>query len=286
MPNFPLVDTHVHFIDTSRHRYAELERTAPPSLLKNYLLEDFDRLRGGVDVESMLFLEVAVADEDQVREVAFGDDLARSDSRIKGMVAAALVEKGAGVEQQLDEIAKHDLVRGIRRLIQNQPDPEFCTQPDFIEGVRRVAQYGWHFEICVYHHQLGAALELARRCPDVTLLLDHIGKPGIAHDLVEPWWSQIKSLARMPNVHCKVSGVITEADHERWTESHIKPYLDRVFDVFGIDRVMFGSDWPVSELTHRYRDWVEILDRFTIAFTDEERRKFFRENANTFYRLG
>ena len=92
-------------------------------------------------------------------------------------------------------------------------------------------------------------------------------------------------MAALPHVHCKVSGVITEDDHERWTEAHIRPYLDRIFDVFGIERVMFGSDWPVSELTHRYADWVGILDRLTSCCSDEERRRFFRENAIAFYRL-
>jgi L-fuconolactonase len=178
-----------------------------------------------------------------------------------------------------------DLLRGIRRLIQNKPDPDFCTRPGFVEGVRRLARYGLHFEICVYHHQLGAAIKLARQCPDVPIILDHIGKPGIRHDLIEPWWSQVRALAELPHVHCKVSGVITEDNHDRWTENHIKPYVDRIFDTFGIERVMFGSDWPVSELTHRYFDWVAILDRFTSACSNEERHKFFRQNAIRFYRL-
>ncbi len=151
--------------------------------------------------------------------------------------------------------------------------------------MRRLAKYGLHFEICSYHYQLHAATELARRCPDVPILLDHIGKPGIRHDLVEPWWSQVRALAELPHVHCKVSGVITEDDHDRWTEGHIKPYLNRILDAFGFERVMFGSDWPVSELTYRYADWVAILDRLTSACSDDERRKFFRENAIRFYRL-
>jgi L-fuconolactonase len=280
---FPVVDTHVHFIDLDRHSYPEIAQ-APP-IHKTHLPGDFDRLRGGVEVDKIVFLDVAVADEDQVEEAKFAAELAESDPRIQAIVPAAQIELGAEVEDQLEELNQLPLVRGIRRLIQNKPDPDFCARPGFIEGVRRLARHGLHFEICIYHNQLGAALELARQCPDVPLLLDHIGKPCIRHDLVEPWWSQIHAMAALPHVHCKVSGVITEDDHERWTEGHIRPYLDRIFDVFGIERVMFGSDWPVSELTHRYADWVGILDRFTSACSDDERRRFFRQNAIEFYRL-
>jgi L-fuconolactonase len=283
MPAFPRVDTHVHFLDLGRHRDPEV--AAAPQIHKDHLPADFDRLRGDVEVDKIVFLDVAVADEDQLKEARIAFELAAADPRIQALVAAAQVERGAAVEDELAQLAPINLLRGIRRLIQNKSDPDFCIRPSFIEGVQRLARHGLHFEICIYHHQLGAAIKLARQCPDVPLILDHIGKPAIRYDLVEPWWSQIRAMADLANVQCKVSGVITEDDHDRWTEGHIKPYLDRIFDVFGVDRVMFGSDWPVSELTHRYADWVAVLDRFTSAWSDGEKRKFFRDNAIRFYRL-
>jgi len=283
MPSFPIVDTHVHFIDVDRQRYPELE--AAPPIHKTHLPADFDRLRGGVDVDKIVFLDVAVADKDRPKEAAFASELAAGEPRLQAIVAAARIERGAAAEEEFAALADLPLLKGVRRLIQNQPDPAFCSHPGFVEGVRRLARYDLHFEICIYHHQLAAALELARRCPDVPIVLDHIGKPGIRHDLIEPWWSQIRAMAALPHVQCKVSGVITEDDHARWTETHIRPYLARVFDVFGSERVMFGSDWPVSELTHRYAEWVRILDRFTAAFSEDERRRFFRDNAIAFYRL-
>jgi L-fuconolactonase len=284
MPDFPLVDTHVHFIDPARHRYPEIA-THAPGIHKPHLPSDFDRLRGGVEVASIVFVDVAVAEEDQRAEAAFAGELAAGDARIQAITAAAALERGASIEPEIAALAEMPLVRGIRRLIQNQPDPGFCTRPAFLDGVRLLARYGLHFEICIYLHQLGAALELARQVPEVPMLLDHIGKPGIAHDLVEPWWTRIRMIADLPHVHCKVSGVITEDDHEHWNEAHIRPFLARVFDAFGVERLMFGSDWPVSELTHRYADWVGILDRFTAGFSDDERRAFFVDNANAFYRM-
>lgn len=282
MPTFPIVDTHVHLLDLERLSYPEI--AAVPAIHRTHLMADFDRARGAVDVDRIVFVEVAVADDQQVAETAFVADLAQADARIQAIVAAAQVERGAEVEGQLDRLDR-PLLRGIRRLIQNNPDPEFCIRPGFVEGVRFVGRRGLHFEICITHDQLGAALELARQCPDVPLILDHIGKPAIRHNLVEPWWSQVRALADLPHVQCKVSGVLTEDLHDRWTESHVRPYIARIFDVFGTDRVMFGSDWPVSDLTHRYPDWVAILDRFMAGFSDDERRRFFRDNAIDFYRL-
>lgn len=284
MPPFPIIDTHVHLLDPGKLSYPEI--AAVPAIHRTQLMPDLDRARGGVEIDGLVFVEVAVAEDQQVAEADFAAELAAADRRIRAIVAAAPVERGAEVEGQIERMAQSGLLRGIRRLIQNNPDPEFCIRPGFVEGVRCVGRHGLHFEICITHHQLGAALELARLCPEVPMILDHIGKPGIAHNLVEPWWSQIRALADLSHVHCKVSGVITEDLHDHWTESHVRPYIARIFDVFGSDRVMFGSDWPVSELTHRYAEWVAILDRFLAGSSEDERRFFFRDNAIDFYRLG
>jgi L-fuconolactonase len=119
----------------------------------------------------------------------------------------------------------------------------------------------------------------------VTFVLDHIGKPGIKHGLREPWWGQMRALAKLPNVVCKVSGVITEADHAAWTKAQVKPYVAHAIDCFGFDRVMYGSDWTVSELTHAYPAWVEILDEVVAGSSAAEIRKLYRDNAIRIYRL-
>jgi L-fuconolactonase len=128
-------------------------------------------------------------------------------------------------------------------------------------------------------------VKFVRQCPDVPMILDHIAKPGIRHDLVEPWWSQIRALAECENVICKVSGVITEADHANWRPEQIAPYLCRIIDLFGFDRLVWGSDWPVSELSHRFAQWVDLVDKVTAGCSADERAKLFRDNAITFYRL-
>lgn len=281
--DFPIVDAHVHLFDPNRLRYPWL--ASVPKINKPFLPADFDRLRGGVEVEKIVFAEVAVDDSQHLAEAEFVTGLADSDARIQGLVAAAALERGSAIQVDLEKLAELKLVRGVRRLIEVQSDPDFPLRRSFIDGVKLLPRYGFSFDICIKHHQLRNTIKFARQCPEVPMVLDHIAKPGIKFDLIEPWWSQIKELAELSNVSCKISGVVTEADHERWRAEQISPYLCRIIDVFGFDRIMFASDWPVSELTHRYADWVDMVAAVTAGCTEEEHRKLFRDNAIRFYKL-
>lgn len=283
MPEFPIIDSHVHLYDVERLRYGWL-RGVPP-INRTYLLKDFDAARGPVQVDGIVFVEVAVDSGRHLDEATFVQELADADTRLSAMVAHAPVERGAAVEEDIAALRQNPTLRGIRRLIQGEPDPGICLLPGFIEGVKTVGRCGLTFDICVKHWALPYGLELARRCPDVTFVLDHIGKPDIRFGMREPWWSTIRELARLPNVVCKLSGVITEADHTHWTRAQLKPYIAHTIESFGFDRVMFGSDWTVSELTHRYPDWVAIVDEAVAGAAEAERRQLFRGTAIRVYRL-
>lgn len=283
MPDFAIVDAHVHLYDTNRLRYGWL--AGKPKLNRPYGLADFDRARGPVAVEGIVFTEVWVDPGLHLDEAAWVQGLADADARLKGIVAHAPVEKGAAVAADLEQLRRNRALRGIRRLIEIEADPSFCLEPGFLEGLKVLERFDLPFDICVKHWGLVFGIELARRCPNVRFVLDHIGKPGIRHGLVEPWKSQLRELARLPNVECKMSGVITEADHQHWTSEQLKPYLAHVIDCFGFDRLMFGSDWTVSELTHEYPVWVEILDDTLSGCSADELQNFWRRNATRFYRL-
>src|SRR5690606_14665249 len=130
------------------------------------------------------------------------------------------------------------------------------------EGVRLCGEHGLGFEICIYHPQMDEAIELVKRSPDtMSFVLNHIGKPGIRDGLAEPWRRQMRELAALPNVMCKISGVVTEDDPAAWTYDRIGPYIEHALVVFGPDRVMFGGDWPVVVLACAYGDWVSVVDR-------------------------
>jgi len=283
MPEFPIIDAHVHLYDTNRLNYGWL--AGVPRIDGPHGLPEFDAARGALQVDGIVFAEVAVDAGLHIEEAAYVQELADADPRLCGMVAHAPVEKGAAVAEDLAALSRFDSLRGIRRLIQTEPDPGFCLTQAFLEGVRTVGQHGLTFDICIKSFAMAYALELVRRCPETFFVLDHIGKPDIRHGLREPWWGQIREMAALPNVAVKVSGVITEADHAAWTESDVVPYVAHVIDAFGFDRVMYGSDWSVAELTHRYPQWVEILDRVVAGASLEERRKLYRETAARVYRL-
>jgi L-fuconolactonase len=283
MPDFPIVDSHVHLYDVERLRYGWLKNV--PKIARTHLLADFDAARGPVVIDKLVFAEVAVDPGLHLAEAAFVQAMADADPRLCGMVAHLPVERGDAIEPDLVALQRFGSLRGIRRLIETEPNPNFCLEPGFIEGVKRVGKHGLSFDICVKHWALFAAIELARHCPDVSFVLDHIGKPGIRHGIHEPWWGQMRELAKLPNVVCKLSGVITEADHGAWTREQVKPYVAHAIDCFGFDRVMYGSDWTVSELSHTYPTWVEILDEVVAGASRDEQRKLYRDNAIRIYRL-
>ena len=218
-------------------------------------------------------------------EAEWVSGLFESVPQLRGIVASVALEEGARVEGALAELAAMEHVKAVRRLIEFEPDVDFCLQPGFVEGVKLLAKYDLSFDICVKHFQLANAVELVRCCPDVRFVLDHIGKPPIRAGQFDPWRDDLRALAALPNVCCKISGVVTEADHDNWTRKQLRPYLDHAIDAFGIDRVIFGSDWPVSELTHRYEEWVDIVDWAMSGSSESEMRKLFRDNAIAFYRL-
>lgn len=283
MPDFPLVDSHVHFYDTERLSYPWL--AGIPAIAGSHLPSDFDRARGAVAVGKIVFVEVDGAPQENLAEARFATGLASADQRIAGIIARAPLERGAAAAAELTALARLRLVCGIRRVLQAEADPEFCLRPDFLAGVRLLARYEWPFDVCVYHRQLGAVTELARRCPEVVFMLDHIGKPAIKAGESADWKRSIDALARLPNVFCKISGVITEADPVRWSEAAVRPWIEHVLARFGFARVMFGGDWPVLELAGTYERWVAVLDRILERTGADDLQRFYRDNAIRVYRL-
>jgi L-fuconolactonase len=283
MLNFPIIDTHLHLWDPAYLRYAWLDDNA--LLNKPYLLDDFRRACGPVQVEQMVFLQCECDFAQFMDEANWVTQLAQTDPRLTGIVPWAPLEKGEGARESLAQLAANPLVKGIRRIIQFEPDPAFCLRPDFVASVQALPDYGLHFEICIAHHQLANTLKLVAQCPNTQFILDHIGKPDIKQHLMEPWKQELRQLAAFPNVWCKVSGLVTEADHQHWTREDLKPYIDHVLDCFDFGRVMYGGDWPVAFQATEYPRWVETLAWALSGCSDAELRLMFRDNAKTFYRL-
>lgn len=281
MPDFPIIDTHVHFWDggavpISWQRGLAIDRPFLPA--------DLNADTAGVALEAIVFVEANVEAPHHVAEADFVARLADDDPRIEAVVAHAPLDS-PGLAEDLSALARRPLVRGIRHLIQGEDADELTGSAAFRAGLKQLPAHGFHFEICILHHQLAAVLRLVDAAPEVTFVLDHIAKPGIKAGLRDPWWHEIAALAALPNVTCKLSGVATEADHDAWTEDRLSPYLDRVLEVFGPDRLMFGSDWPVMRLAIDYPRWVDIVDRALSGRSAADKRKIFVETARRVYRL-
>jgi L-fuconolactonase len=283
MIDFPIVDSHVHLLDTARFGYSWAK--ALPKLLRDWSPDDLAQSAKPYEIESFVFVEVDVDLPDYLDEADWVQSIAARDKRLQGCVAALPLERGAAIEPEMARIANLPVVRGVRRLIQNQPDPGFMLQPRFLEAVQLLPDYGLSFDICIFHQQLPNTLEMVWRCPDVSFILDHIAKPGIKAGLLDPWRAHMRELAGFPNVVCKLSGVTTEADHTHWTRDQLRPYIDHVIECFGFDRVLYGGDWPVSDLAGPYTSWLEVLDWATAECSPADKRKLFRDNALRAYRL-
>lgn len=282
MIDFPITDTHVHLLDQKKFKYSWA--SGAPKLARDWSMKDLEERTTPYTIESVVFVEVDVDMPQYLAEVEWVQSLADSDPRLQGCVACLPLEQGPSIEADMEKLSRLPVMRGVRRLIQNKPDPEFVLQPGFIAATKLLSKYNFSFDICIYHHQFGNVLKYVRQCPEVSFILDHIGKPGIKDGLTEPWKTHIREMASLPNVMCKLSGVTTEADHENWTRDQLRPYIDHVIECFGFNRIMYGGDWPVSELAGNYLDWLDVLDWATSGCTAEEKRKLFRDNGKKAYR--
>jgi len=281
--DFPIIDSHIHLLDQQRFGYSWA--TGAPALKRDWTPDDLANAAKPLEIEGFVFVEVDVDMPRYLDEAEWVDGLAMHDRRIRGAVVCLPLERGAAIEPELARVAKLKTVRGVRRLIQNQSDPDYVLKPGFLEAIRLLPKYNLSFDVCILHPQMANTLAMMRKCPDVSFVLDHIGKPGIKAGLRDPWRQHLKELAALPNVYCKISGVTTEADHKNWTREQLKPYIAHAIETFGFGRVMYGGDWHVLELAGPYPQWVGIVDWVVEGATAEEKRKLFRDNAIDFYRL-
>lgn len=284
MPSFPIVDTHVHLWDPTSFHMPWLDEIA--MLKRPYTMQEYQAQTTGLLIEAMICVEVNVLPEEALQEARWLSQQAQRDPRIQGIVASAPIGESTAIRSYIETLCAIDTrIKGVRRNIQDETMPGFCLQPAFIQDIRMLAEYDLSFDLCLIHPQLPDVIELVRQCPNTRFVLDHVGKPDIRSHALEPWREHIQELAQFPNVACKISGMVTEADHRQWTVEDIAPYLMHALIAFGEERVMFGSDWPVMLLASSYQRWVEAVDTLTAHLTAAAMRKLWSENAHRIYQL-
>lgn len=269
------IDAHQHFWKYNAADYGWMQPDWP--IRRDFLPDDLAPLLTAAGLAG----SVAVQARQSLAESRWLLELADQQPLIKGVVGWVDL-RADNVADQLAEFARHPKFVGVRHVVQDEPDDRFMVRPDFLRGIAQLQQFDLTYDILIFPRQLPAAVELARSFPAQSFVLDHLAKPAIKAGMLSPWREQIRELAKSPNVMCKVSGLVTEADWKGWKPAECKPYLEVVFEAFGEDRLMFGSDWPVCLLAGSY----ERVHRLVADYAGTaDFAKLFGLNAARFYGL-
>ena len=272
------LDAHQHFWEYNAQRDSWIDDSM--SVLKSdYLPEQIEPLLKEKELEGC----IAVQANQSEKETEFLLALAEAYSFIKAVVGWVDL-CSENIEKRLEYYAQNPYLKGIRHIVQAEPE-NFVLKPEFQRGIGFLSQFNLVYDLLVYPSQLESGIELVSQFPDQKFVLDHCAKPQIKIQEIEKWARDIRLLAEEENVFCKVSGLVTEADFKNWKPSDFLPYLEVVFDAFGEDRVLYGSDWPVCLLAASYEKVYQLIDDYTIEHSADARRKFFGDNAARIYNI-
>jgi L-fuconolactonase len=272
------IDAHQHFwiYDEQRDSWITPDMQV---IRRDFLPEDLWPVLKANGVDGCVAVQAASSDS----ETEFLLQLAEANDFVKGVVGWVDL-MSPDLYAKLERYSQFEKLRGFRHVAQGAPEG-FLLQPDFIRGVGQLVAFDFTYDLLIYHNQLKEAFDFAVKLPNVHFVLDHIAKPSIKNGEVQPWADQIRHLAELPNVSCKVSGMVTEADWTTWEKADFRPYLDVVFEAFGPERLMFGSDWPVCLVAGEYEGAKGILTDYLSMFSDSEMKRVTGQNAVEFYNL-
>lgn len=274
------LDSHQHFWSYNADDYGWMTGPLAP-LARDYLPADLQCHLNQAGLDGSILVQV----RQSLEENRWMLELADQNPSIRGVVG--WVDLCAeDVADQIDRFSEHAAFKGVRHIVQDEPDDEYLLRPEFQRGVGILVSKGMRYDILVYPKQLDAAIAFVRAFPEQPFVLDHIAKPLVKEGVLAPWADQIRALAESDNVSCKVSGMITEADWNDWTEADFDPYLDVVLEAFGAERLMYGSDWPVCTLAGSYERVFALAERFAARLSTAERAAFYGGNAARFYGVG
>ena len=272
------IDSHQHFWKFDPVRDAWID-SSMEKIAQDFLPKDLKPLLRQNQMDGC----VAVQADQSEAETEFLLDLAEENSFIKGVVG--WVDLSADdLSKRLNLFSKNPLFKGIRHILQAEKEG-FMLQDSFLKGIAQLKDFNLTYDILIYPHQLEEANKMIEKNPDQAFVLDHLAKPYIKDQKIERWTSHIKQLAKNRNVYCKLSGMITEADWNHWQAEDFDKYLLVALEAFGVDRLMFGSDWPVCLLAGSYQHVVKIVDQFIMKLNPKDQYKIMGENAQNFYNL-
>jgi len=274
-----VIDSHQHFWKYDPVTYGWIDDSMKV-LQRDFLPLDLGPILQNNGIDGC----VAVQADQSERETEFLLKLAGENEFIKGVVGWVDL-RAEDANKRLAYFSQNEKLKGVRHIVQEEPDPEFMLRKDFQNGIKHLTEFGLTYDILVYPHQLAAAVLLSRAFPEQKFVLDHIAKPRISESLDKEWVNNIKELASNPNVSCKVSGMVTETTNFKWQQEDFSPFMDVVLDAFGWQRIMYGSDWPVCLLGADYKEVITIAKDYISKLSDNERAGIMGLNAKEFYAL-
>jgi L-fuconolactonase len=273
------IDAHQHFWQYHPVEHAWISENMG-ILRQDYLPADLKPLLDEAGMDGC----VAVQASQSEAETRFLLQLAADHPFIRGVVGWVDLQ-APNVEERLQHFSQHPRLRGIRHIVQDEPDDEFLLRPEFLRGVAQLRRFGLCYDILIHPRHLAVARTFVEKFPDQPFVLDHLAKPFIRDQRISPWAEDLRALATFPHVTCKLSGMVTEAAWNQWKPADFRPYLDVAFEAFGPDRLMIGSDWPVCRLSAAYAETMGLVNDYLRAFSQEEQAKVWGLNAVKFYGL-
>ena len=273
------IDSHQHFWIYNPSEYGWISDDMQ-ILKKDYLPGQLQKELFSVGFDG----SIAVQARQTLEETKWILGLAEQNSFIKGVVGWVDL-CSPEIEEQLAQFSKHPKLVGVRHVVHDEPDDNFILREDFLNGISHLKKFGLAYEILIFPRHLPNTIQFVSQFPEQLFVLDHIAKPLIKDKKVSPWKEGIEKLAGFKNVYCKLSGMVTEADVKNWKQEDIIPYLDIVFDAFGPDRLMIGSDWPVCRVAGLYQQVMEVVLNYIGTYSEEDKNKILGKNALRVYRL-
>jgi L-fuconolactonase len=275
-----MIDSHHHLWKYSAAEYGWI--TPEMSVIRrDFLPADLEPLMHHFGINGT----VAVQARQTLDETAWLLELARQHELIRGVVGWVPLVEGDKVKPHLERFAGDRKLRGVRHVVQDEPDPRYILRSDFNRGVRALRDFKLRYDILIFERHLPAAIEFVDRHPNQVFILDHIAKPRIKEGVLKPWDANMRELAKRQNVYCKLSGMVTEADAKRWTAANLQPYIDVVLQAFGPKRLMYGSDWPVMLLAGDYVRWYDVVANNIAKLSKSEQDRIMGGTAAEAYGL-
>jgi len=274
-----IIDSHHHFWKYDPIDYDWIDDSMK-MIQHDFLPEDLKPVLSGVNVDGVITVQA----RQSVEETDWLIGMADQNKFIKGVVGW-LPLAHQNIEALLEKYCQSKILKGVRHVIQGEPDAEFMLRKDFNHGISLLKRYSFVYDLLIVERQLPAAIRFVDEHPEQIFVLDHIAKPLIGSNRLSPWRENIIELARRENVCCKISGMVTEADFKKWTPEQLEPYFKIVIDAFGPGRLFFGSDWPVCLAATTYTAWKDLVYSNIKYLSQSEQAQIMGNNAIAIYRL-